>query len=69
MMGDEIQTSREVIAEEKDIPLEEVPEDVGAADVLAATTGDPREKFTPDYDEYPLPDPEDLTFTPVEDDD
>lgn len=40
-------------------------EDLTAPEVLSALTGEPAEYFTVDFDEYPLPDPEDLDRKPA----
>jgi len=37
------------------------------AEALADMTGRPKEDFEPDYDEYPMPDPEDLERVPIDD--
>ena len=37
-----------------------------AAKALAALTGRPEEAFTPDFEAYPLPDPDDLECVTVD---
>lgn len=43
------------------------PARINAAEVLADATGEPAEKYEADFEEYPMPDPDDLESVEVDD--
>lgn len=66
-MSDDIPTGRELLADMRDVPVSEIPEDVGAAEILAEETGKPVAEFTPDPDEYPPMHPTEAERVEVDD--